>query len=90
MTGLAQNEMKAKHGMPLLVRSMEGLGVWVAKRTFCRRRLLEELTEGTVLCLDGCATRPVCHQMPDDQHPLVRIAYGHARWSTQCTWLLLP
>ena len=27
MTGLAQNEMKAKHGMPLLVRSMEGLGV---------------------------------------------------------------
>ena len=27
MTGLAQNEMKAKRGMPLLVRSMEGLGV---------------------------------------------------------------
>ena len=27
MTGLAQNEMKAKRSMPLLVRSMEGLGV---------------------------------------------------------------
>ena len=29
MTGLAQNKMKAKRGMPLLVRSMEGLGIAV-------------------------------------------------------------
>ena len=27
MTDLAQNEMKAKRGMPMLVRSMEGLGL---------------------------------------------------------------
>ena len=32
MTGLAQNEMKAKRGMPLLVRSMEGLGGCVLLR----------------------------------------------------------
>ena len=32
MTGLAQNEMKAKRGMPLLVRSMEGLAVSLRKR----------------------------------------------------------
>ena len=31
---MAQNEMKAKRGMPLLVRSMEGLGVCLFDEMF--------------------------------------------------------
>ena len=42
MTGLAQNEMKAKRGMPLLVRSMEGLGARVVSDDLLLNTVLSE------------------------------------------------
>ena len=40
---MAQNEMRAMRGMPLRVRSMEGLGRWLKKAPYGRGQTLPRI-----------------------------------------------